>query len=115
LGLDRLARHRIVVPRSGPDRPGRIYDRPPSSLDDVCDRAATLRSRFWERYDSLGTNSSEDLRAVRGPPFAQADGKRTCIEVSIGKRALPPAEAAEPCDVFNREMDRFYAVLNEGK
>ena len=52
---------------------------------------------------------------MRGPPFAQADGKRTCIEVSIGKRALPPAEAAEPCDVFNREMDRFYAVLNEGK
>jgi hypothetical protein len=32
-----------------------------------------------------------------------------------GKDALPPAEAAELWDAFNREMDRLYAVMNEGK
>jgi hypothetical protein len=32
-----------------------------------------------------------------------------------GKEALPPEEAAELWEAFNREMDRLYAVMNEGK
>ncbi len=32
-----------------------------------------------------------------------------------GKEALPPEEAAELWDAFNREMDRLYAVMNDGK
>jgi hypothetical protein len=32
-----------------------------------------------------------------------------------GKEALPPEEAAELWAAFNREMDRLYAKMNEGK
>jgi hypothetical protein len=32
-----------------------------------------------------------------------------------GKDVLPPEEAAELWDAFNREMDRLYAGMNKGK
>jgi hypothetical protein len=32
-----------------------------------------------------------------------------------GKKALPPEEAAELWDVFSRETDRLYAIMNEGQ
>ena len=58
----------------------------------------------------------ELVRSAERMPWAdQMDIIRADNAFRYGKEALPPEEAAELWAAFNREMDRLYAVMNEGK
>lgn len=58
----------------------------------------------------------ELVRSAEAMPWTdQLEIIRADNAFRYGKEALPPDEAAELWDAFNREMDRLYAVMNEGK
>jgi hypothetical protein len=65
------------------------------------------------------TQLRQTLRLVQSaeimPWTDQLDIIRADNAFRYGKEALPPEEAAELWAAFNREMDRLYAVMNEGK
>jgi hypothetical protein len=88
------------------------------------------QSDLFEQFEAGETPSDEIVRIVRTqlrqtlelvrsagtmPWTEQLDIIRADNAFRYGKEALPPAEAAELWDAFNREMDRLYAVMNEGK
>ena len=58
----------------------------------------------------------ELVRSAESMPWAgQLKIIRADNAFRYGKEALPPEEAAELWAAFNREMDRLYAKMNEGK
>jgi hypothetical protein len=58
----------------------------------------------------------ELVRSAESMPWTdQLEIIRADNAFRYGKDALPPEEAAELWAAFNREMDRLYAKMNEGK
>lgn len=69
--------------------------------------AGLVRSQLRETLELVQS-------ADRMPWEGQLDIIRADNAFRYGKEALPPHEAAELWSAFNREMDRLYALMNEG-
>lgn len=55
------------------------------------------------------------VRSAKTMPWTdQLDIIRADNAFRYGKEALPPGEATELWEAFNREMDRLYAAMNKG-
>src|SRR3954464_15520043 len=89
----------------------------PADLFGTQSRAGDMPSD--EIVDMTRTQLRQTLDLVRSAesmPWAdQLEIIRADNAFRYGKEALPPEEAAELWAAFNREMDRLYAKMNEGK